>query len=526
VSSAPNPHSPEPSGSLGPVGPVPPDGDEAQRRFINRALGFTAWENTFKLVAPLMELLCAALFVGGAWGRFKFFESLAFVVFRISLMGMDKGVIWYYSNASEDRYLRTIFRSLAWCLMAWALLSTVAGLAHAGVLPAGWILGSNAESFGISARDLALYLAAVPLMMISELCIQANVNKRNLKYRILVPGITVPLTAYGLAAGGYWLAPGALSLPLCFFLGHVAGSSVAMTGFFRAHKPQWRHISLMPTPPWKMIRYSAPLAMANIFSALAVRVDIFMLAGLTGVKGVEIYAVVTMVGKSLISIRQSFENILLSAFSSSGVGKLTTRVKHYFNYAVWMVMGIQGALLFVAVLFGAELLGLVNPQYATGYVTLLIVAGFIYINTTSDFLALLTLGLGKTSLVPVVQAVFFGTNIVLNMLWIPLWDSAGAALALGVANLVSGLIYLVVISRLGGGMPFERAYWKSIIGQALWVGGFAGAILILDPAMPTKIGFAALFLLPLILKQKKTYRAFNRRMRPEASPSSQEKLHE
>jgi len=493
--------------------------DDAQRRFINRALGFTAWENTFKLVAPLMELLCAALFVGGAWGRFKFFESLAFVVFRISLMGMDKGVIWFYSRAGEDRYLRTLFRSLTWCVMAWFFLSSLAALAYLEVIPAGWILGSNTEAFGISGRHLALYLAAVPLMMISELCIQANVNKRNLKYRILVPGIAVPLTAYGLAAGGHFLAPGLLPLPLCFFLGHLAGASVAMTGFFRAHRPRWRHVSLVPAPPWTMVRYSAPLAIANIFSALAVRVDIFMLAGLAGVKGVEVYAVVTMVGKSLISIRQSFENILLSAFSSSGAGRLTDRVKHYFNYAVWMVMSIQGALLVVAALFGAELLGLVNPQYATGYWTLLLVAGFIYLNTASDFLALLTLGLGKTYVVPVVNVVFFAVNIGLNAWLIPQWQSAGAALSLGLANLFSGLLYLTFAAILTRTSPFLWEYWKTILKGLVLVAAMVAFATWFEDLILIKVVALVVVLGGIATWHKRRFRGLNGLMNASGSSS-------
>lgn len=483
--------------------------DEGQRRFINRALGFTAWENTFKLVAPLMELLCAGLFVGGMWGRFKFFESLAFVVFRISLMGMDKGVIWYYSRVGEDAYLRTLFRSLSWCFMAWILLASLAVFAHLGFIPAHWILGSHADAFGIELPHLALYLAAVPLMMTSELCIQANVNKRNLKYRVLVPGIAVPVTAYGLAAGGHFLAPGLLPLPLCFFLGHLAGASVAMIGFFRAHRPKWRHLSLLPAPPWTMVRYSAPLALANIFSALAVRVDIFMLAGLAGVKGVEVYAVVSMVGKSLTSIRQSFENILLSAFSSSGAGHLTERVRHYFNYAVWMVMSIQGSLLVVAALFGAELLGLVNPQYAAGYWTLLIVAGFIYLNTTSDFLGLLTLGLGKTYMVPVVHVIFFVVSVLLNAWFIPIWQSAGAALSLGLANLFSGSLYLIFIAATTKRFPFIWEYWKPILQTLLIaIGTIAFAIWIGDSFLIKAI-LLVIVVGGLATMHKKRYRSLN-----------------
>src|SRR5438132_10962639 len=87
---------------------------ESHHKFINRALSFTLWENLFKPASPILELTCAGLFVGGAWGRYKFYESLVFLIFRVSLMGMDKGIIWYYSQVEEKVYVKALFRSLTW----------------------------------------------------------------------------------------------------------------------------------------------------------------------------------------------------------------------------------------------------------------------------------------------------------------------------------------------------------------------------------------------------------------------------
>lgn len=439
--------------------------------FINRALSFALWENLFKPVSPLLELVCAGLFVGGAWGRYKFYESLIYLLFRISLMGMDKGIIWYFAQVDERRYLKAIFRSLAWCLICFAVLALLTLASHFGWLPySKSLLGKNSQSFDISIDKLCLYLLVVPLMLVSELCIQANVNKRNLKYRILVSGIAVPTVTYGAAIAAHFLAPGADALPLCLVAGNAAGASLAAVGFLRAHRPRWSDFSLYPGPPWKMMRYAFPLASANIFSALAVRVDVFMLAGFAGVHSLEVYAVVTMIGKSLISIRQSFENVLLSAFSSSRTKSLTLKLKHYFNYSTWLVMNIQAAFLALAIYFGGEILQLISKQYAGGYSVLVATAFFIYFNTVMDFSSLLVLALGRTAVVPLAQVIFLAANLGLNLVLIPRWDALGAAISLGLANTIGGLVYFVSLALRNKAFPLLPEYWLSLLFVDLILG--------------------------------------------------------
>ncbi len=487
------------------------EGDESHHKLINRALSFTFLENLFKPVSPLLELVCAGLFVGGAWGRYKFYESFVYLVFRISLMGMDKGVIWYYSQVDEKVYLKTLFRSLSWCFTAFGLLGLLTFGSYHGWIPfSDWVLGKNSGVFHISGQGLLAYLLVVPLMLISELCIQANVNKRNLKYRILVSGIAVPLTTFGLAIGGrYWVA-GGIGLPFCLLAGNGIGAFVAIWGFLRTHRPAWSDVSFLPVPPLKLMRYSFPLASANIFSALAVRVDIFMLASLSGVNSVELYTVVCMIGKSLTSIRQSFENILLSTFSSWGKTGLTLKLKHYYSYSIWLVMNVQSIFLAFAIFFGAESLGLVSAQYAAGYWVLVATAGLIYLNTVSDFSTILALGLGRTAMVPTLQVVFLISNVGLNRLLIPRWDALGAALALGLANMLAGILYLGYLTFYFKRSPLLREYCLSIGIGALTFLLPATIALHFQFGLASKAGLYIACMGIGFLVQKTWYRRFNR----------------
>lgn len=487
--------------------------DASHHHFINRALSFALWENLFKPIAPLLELVCAGLFVGGAWGKYKFYESLIYFLFRISLMGMDRGIIWYYSQVDEKAYLKAVFRSLNWCLLAFLVLAVFATSSHYGWLPFSSMLGKNEAAFSTTGLEFFLYLLSVPLMVIIELCVLANVNKRNLKYRILVQSLAVPLFTFGAALAGRLVAPHFFTLPFCLLLGNGVGAALAIFGFLRTHRPTWSDVSFGAPPALAMIRYSLPLAGANLFSALAVRIDVFMLAGLSGVHSLEVYAVVSMVGKSLTSIRQSFENILLSAFSSTSKESLTTKTIQYFNYSVWLVMNIQSFFLAFAVVFGAEALGFISPAYSMGHWILAATAFFIYINTACDFSALLVLGLGKTRVVPVAQVLFFVANLGLNFWLIPKWGALGAAIAIGIANMIGGSVFLGYLVWASKRLPFIMEYAISTGWGFLLLGLPAATVVFLDVGWAVKALCLAISFVVLLMVQWVWYGRFNRKLR-------------
>ena len=235
-----------------------------------------------------------------------------------------------------------------------------------------------------------------------------------------------------------------------------------------------------------------------------------MLAGFTGVKSVEVYTVVCMIGKSLVSIRQSFENILLSTFSSSVTGRLTDRIRHYFNYSIWLVMSIQGVMLALILFFGREGLGLINHQYAAGYWPLVITAFFIYINTITDFSGLLALGLGQTAIVPLSHVAFFAVNVGLNLLWIPRWDTVGAAFALGVANMTGGAIYFGYLIFRHRNPLLLREYWFSTALEATIFGLPVVWALYWEISPWTKAVWFLLSLAAVFWMQRTWYRRFNR----------------
>ena len=219
-----------------------------------------------------------------------------------------------------------------------------------------------------------------------------------------------------------------------------------------------------------------------MLSGMVARFDLVLLGRISGIQAVEVYNLVMTLGKSLQAIRQSFEGLLLSAFSREGSNRLTPRLRLRFNHAAWAVGNILGFAFLMVVFWGKDFLTFLNPEYRDGYLALVVLTSFTYLNVHGDLSGLMLQGLGRSRTWGIAQLAGFVVNIGCNLWWIPLWGAFGGVLALGVSFLVQGLLCQMLLSRLAGdGGLWMRDYLRSSAGFALllavasmaslWMGG-------------------------------------------------------
>jgi O-antigen/teichoic acid export membrane protein len=432
---------------------------------VNKGLGWVALENIFKVLEPLLLFACAGIYAGGEWGTFKFYESLVYLFFRVALIGFDRGIVWYFYNSKKDEYEKAVFHASNVILLFSGILIVFAVWG-----PAGWLMNgfsSKSPELAIEKSDLLLFLMTVPLLALRELFFQANAVLNNIKYRLLGNAILFPGIAYGGALVGHYFFNNKWGLILPYFCGVAISFLVALISVTILHNISWIKWRPSIVVSKKMRVYIFPLMGADILSAVAVRVDMFMLAGFAGVKSIEIYNIASMIGKSLAGIRKTFEAQLLGVFSSSGKAFLTDKVRNNYNYSIWVVMTILFFVLFAVIFFGKELLNFIHPQYISGYYTLIIACFFYWINVSADFTTLLVLGLGKTKIVPFAQILYFGCNILFNFIFIPSFDALGAIVALGMATSISGIVYYLYLQKNIETMILDLKYLQSIIVSIL-----------------------------------------------------------
>lgn len=465
----------------------------ANRRFLARGTAFMLLDNASKALEPLLVLLCAKAYAGGDWGIFKYYESLALLLTRLASLGLDRGVVWMYSRcADEGDFVRRFSRCVNLVLLLAAAVGALVLLQRLGRLPD--VLDWKDKLPPALPLQLALFLAAVPLQALTLLFLQALLNKRVLYQGLLVRNLAVPLFTYGPALLMSLTAWKPIGLALPYFLGNLAGLVLAAGFFLKAYSGGRSRWSLAPGASRELLRFSLPLASTDFFMSFAYRVDLLLLGRYSGIKEVEIYSVIMMIANTLRSLRQSFDGIMLSVFSAEAAGAVTAEQRRNFNYASWMVTAMQVPFFFLALFFGRELLGLIGPTYAEGHRVLVVATFFSMLLTPGAFSGQLLLGLGKTHVIPVTQAIFFAVNVGLNVLMVPRYGAVGAAAATGFSVMLGGLMALAAVRWYSRSFILSgRFFLDLLVGLAIFAVATA-ADLLWRPSLP---GEAALFLAAL-----------------------------
>lgn len=410
-------------------------------------------DNVLRLVEPLLVLACASLYAGGAWGSFKLAESTAYLLFRVCLLGLDRGIVWWYGQTDDQRYNRDLIAALSAVLTA-ALVGSTAMIVLS-VTAFGEVRGLS-----LPLSQAMLVAGSVPMLAVSEVLYQANLNRKNMIARILGKNIALPLVTFGGALLGHFLhGPG---LPTWFFLGCAANTAVAVTSFLSLHKFTWS--DLRPRLPDRaLLSFSLPLTGTDLLSGLTSRVDLMLLGGLADIRAVEIYNVVTMLGRSIQAIRESFDGFLFSSFSREGARELTPQLRVRLNHACWAIGNLMGLALLVVVFWGPHLLSLMNSEYGESYTPLVAMAALSYLNVFGDMSGLMLQGLGKSRSWGLAQVVGFVVNILCNLWWIPLLGALGGVLALKISQLAQGITSQILLWKESGSHIWIASYMRNYL---------------------------------------------------------------
>jgi O-antigen/teichoic acid export membrane protein len=430
-------------------------------------------DNLSRPVEALLILACASLYAGGAWGSFRFAESFAYLLFRLSLLGLDRGIVWWHGQTDPARYRRDLGSSI------WLVFFTSIGGGGLFMLLAGTAVG-QVKGLELSRADNWCIASSIPLLALADLLYQANLNRKEMLARIVGNNFAIPLCMFGGALLSRWLGL-SWRLPAFFLFGNAANAIVAVWAFLDRHRGEG--LPRLPgRPSRQLLSYGMPILGSDMLSGMVARFDLVLLGRISGIQAVEVYNLVMTLGKSLQAIRQSFEGLLLSAFSREGSNRLTPRLRLRFNHAAWAVGNILGFAFLMVVFWGKDFLTFLNPEYRDGYLALVVLTSFTYLNVHGDLSGLMLQGLGRSRTWGIAQLAGFVVNIGCNLWWIPLWGAFGGVLALGVSFLVQGLLCQMLLSRLAGdGGLWMRDYLRSSAGFALllavasmaslWMGG-------------------------------------------------------
>lgn len=430
-------------------------------------------ENALKPLEPLLALACLKMFSGGAWGSFKIWEALALIGMRICSMGLERGLLWYQAQTDSDRHIKAYWQSLFFAASIAAIILAI-------------LSGLDAMQYGLLPEPIftgfipGLYALGMLGQAWQQISLQFLVSKGVLRYTTISKIIALPIGTYGGALCFGMAGLGPISLPLGFALGGIFGMLTSLYGVANRVEGLWRNFSLIPVPPLKMLRFSSTISLSEIFMAMAARLDLFLLSKFSGMVAIEVYTTIMTMSNTLRTVRQSFDNIMLSMFSKIAAQKEPrdptiesgnpTMVDTY-HLAVSNVLRIHWPLLVVMLAYGNLLLDWLVPGN-TSFWALPIGLLLVFIATPFSFCLQWQIALGRSWMMPLGQVGFVSTNAGLNFLLIPIHGIAGGIFAGGMAQIAGGVPATIACLYSNGSRLISRnfaLYVKTGWPYALWL---------------------------------------------------------
>jgi len=232
-----------------------------------------------KLVSPVLVILLARIFSQEEFGMYISVQLFAITLSRITVLGLDKGLIWYIPRSQKLKQEPSI--GIAESLYFTTFLSFLLMGAMGLMLWAGGLKFFPGLS-GVSPTFIMLCL--ISLIAFPSLYIFAGSMEgiRLPAYKIVINQFLVtssaPLIAIFLRMAGV----GANALPLGFTISNLGGCILYLL-IFKKRFPSFSW-NRPPKPDRVLLSYSLPLGLTEILSGLLLRVDLWMITLLLGPK--------------------------------------------------------------------------------------------------------------------------------------------------------------------------------------------------------------------------------------------------
>ncbi|MFC1704639.1 glycosyltransferase [Candidatus Omnitrophota bacterium] len=418
----------------------------------------------------LTHLVIARLLGAELFGVF----SLGFAIFGIaeilSRLGLHEGAVRYIAlHLGEGDYRRAkgvVIESI--------LFSFCAGIVIGSILffTSGLIAERMFHNAQI-ARVIKVFSLGVPFGAALIVALYVTRGYQKIKYFVGIRNIFNPLANLFLIALFYivgmrlygaiaaWILSTILSL---VFTIHLINRELKRS---KAGKPQFETA--------KLIRFSLPLSLSDFLFFLIMWTDALMLGYFMTETEVGIYRAAVQIAFILTIFLRSFVTIFAPIISDLYNRKIKDQLESLLKITTKWISFLTLPFSIIVVFAADEVMGLFGESFVRGshVLILLVIAQAIRCSLGPTRHMLMMSGHQRVVLYN--DIIVAATNIILNLIFIPLYGMLGAAFATCISILGMSLIELAEVYVFLKMLPFKRSFGKGIVAALVTV--FAVAFL-------------------------------------------------
>lgn len=399
------------------------------------------------------------------------------------LIGLSQGVPRYVSRFDSGRDVRGVWVSALGLTGGLSLVLAAALLWNLDRLSRSLFDGPEAPAL------VVLFVLSIPFVAGLNIGVGVIRGFGNTRYKAYVQDLLYPLTrillvvglislGYGVLAAGYaYLAAAALAFVVSTVLAHRLQS---LLGPFRTHVGE-------------LLRFSLPVVISSFLASLLTWTDTLMLGYFHQSYVVGQYAAAYPIAGGMLIILSSFGYLYLPLASRLDADDQREEIDHIYKTITKWIYVVTFPAFFTFVLFPADVVHVFfGDGYADAAVALPILAVGFFANAVGGRNRETIAALGVTKFLLVTNGAAFALNVALNLLLIPRYDVAGAAVASATSYVLLNVLALAVLAFGFDISPFSRRSVRTFVLLP---------ILLLPPGylLAGSITLGSLLLVPLLV---------------------------
>ena len=396
-----------------------------------------------------------------AFGEINLALAVLHFAVTLSLVGFNQGIPRFVSRYEDDSAVRGVW-------LGGLGIATAVSVAIAGSL---WLFDIQPVvtlffDGGGSVQLVRLFLLALPFVVGTMVAVGTIRGLENTRYKTLAQDLFYPFVRIVLLVG-------LLSLGFGLFAAGVAYVVAAILTFVVAHLMLHRLCSLVGpvrTNVRELVVFSAPLIVATVLSRLLTWTDTLMLGYFRSSTEVGLYSAAYPLANSLVLLFGAFGFMYLPMISRYDAEDDRDEIDRLFQLTTkWIVVGTFPAFLALAV-FPGDVLGMVfGAEYTPAALVLTILTVGFFSHAATGRNRETISAIGFTKYVFLSNVVAFVANVALNLLLIPRYGIAGAAVASASSYLFLNAFVNVVLKWRFDLSSFSGPVIRTFVGLGLFV---------------------------------------------------------
>jgi len=455
----------------------------AAQRLILKGGGSAALGFLIRLGARLLFVLMAGRLFGVAlFGAFAIAVAVVELAVTLGGAGMKRQLFKLLDEEKGGR-------SPPHIVLDGIVLATLTSLACIGPLMLVVALLPPGQIAANTATALLLLAPMILGQALLDLLLAATRWTHKMRHQVWARSIIEPYAGVAASALAWALGYETTGLVIGYWAGTLAALAYALVGTRNCLGPF--HLRSYRLPPARLRFVATQTALPTLgdfTSALAGRLDLYLVGLFLGESPAGIYGMARQVRTPIRQVRQSFDGLLTPIVSRTLSLAGAARTGQATASATRLILAIQLPMLIGLVAIGEPLLAWIGPEFAAGYYAMLLLAAAECIQGAygvSDLILLYR----RPSLILWLTAIAAAANIAAGLALIPHFGMEGAAAAALIAYIAANLARRLFLARgFAIHVPLGYASAPLLAGAA---GGAVAVALAGMPVLAFLMGLAA-----------------------------------